>query len=56
MIGTSHLPDRKMSRPIPSAGKVMPTLYYERRGSLQIDRLSKGITVNADRYGKPWSV
>jgi len=45
-----------MSRPIPSAGKVVPTLFYDRRGPLQIDRLSKGITLNADRYDKPWSV
>ena len=34
----------------------MSTLFYDRRGPLQIDRLPNGITVNADHYGTPWSV
>ena len=34
----------------------MPTLFYDRRGPLLIDWLPKGITINADHYGKPWSV
>jgi len=54
-IGTSHLPDRKKSRFIPSPGKAMPTLSYDRRGPLQIDRLPIGITVNADPCGITWS-
>jgi histone-lysine N-methyltransferase SETMAR len=45
-------PRPKKSRAIPSAGKVMLTSFFDRRGPLLIAWLPKGITVNADRYGE----
>jgi hypothetical protein len=49
-VETSIISGLKKNHAIPSAGKVMMTLFFNCRGPWLIDWLPKGIIVNANHY------
>ena len=43
-------PLKKKFKTLPSAGKVMCTVFWNRRGVILLDFLESGQTINSDRY------
>jgi hypothetical protein len=43
-------PSKKKFNTLPSAGKVMCTVFWDRKGVILLDFLEPGLTVNSDRY------
>ena len=43
-------PSKKKFKTLPSAGKVMCTLFWDRKGVILLDFLGPGQTINSDRY------
>ncbi|KAL4131834.1 hypothetical protein QTP88_009083 [Uroleucon formosanum] len=46
----THSPKVKKFKQEKSAGKVMATVFWDRKGVLQIDFMPRGTTINANRY------
>jgi len=43
-------PSKKTFKTLPSAGKVMCTVFWDRKGVILLDFLEPGQTINFDRY------
>ena len=43
-------PSKKKFKMLPSAGKVMCTVFSDRKGVILLDFLEPGQTINSDRY------
>ena len=43
-------PSKKMFKTLPSAGKVMCTVFWDRKGVILLDFLEPGQNINSDRY------
>ena len=43
-------PSKKKFKTLPSAGKVMCTVFWDRKGVILLDFLEPGQTINSDRY------
>ena len=43
-------PSKKEFKTLPSAGKVMCTVFWDRKGVILLDFLEPGQTINSDRY------
>jgi len=49
-VATCEFPSKKKFKTLPSVGKVMCIVFWDRKGMILLDFLEPGQTINSDRY------